>query len=75
MASKKPYKLKFDKKVDLFGNGKAKTWVLLANYSDKSMIRNHMAFLLGDELDLDTTSTRSVRDYRSAWVLTTQIMA
>lgn len=43
-APKKPYKLKFDNKVDLFGNGAAKTWTILANYYDKSLIRNYLAF-------------------------------
>lgn len=47
--SKKPYKLKFDSKVDLFGNGKAKTWTLIANYTDLSMIRNYLAFYMGRE--------------------------
>ena len=33
---KKPYKLKLDKKTDVFGMGKNKHWVLLANYMDES---------------------------------------
>ena len=37
---KKPYKLKLDKKTDLFGLGKSKHWVLLANYIDESLMRN-----------------------------------
>lgn len=41
---KKPYKIKFDSKIDLFGNGKSKNWVLLANYDDPSALRNHLAF-------------------------------
>ncbi|OGO93147.1 MAG: hypothetical protein A2Y17_05275 [Clostridiales bacterium GWF2_38_85] len=40
---KKPYKLKFNKKVSVLGLTEAKDWVLLANYSDKSLIRNHLA--------------------------------
>lgn len=40
---KKPYRLKFDTKIDLFGNGKAKDWVLLTNYSDLSLSRNFLA--------------------------------
>ena len=47
--SKKPYKLKFDKKVDLFGNGKAKKWTLIANHADPSLIRNYMVYSLGAE--------------------------
>ncbi|MBO7315567.1 MAG: hypothetical protein J6U44_00145, partial [Paludibacteraceae bacterium] len=33
---KKPYRLKFDKKIQFLGNAaKEKNWVLLANYADK----------------------------------------
>lgn len=45
--AKKPYALKFDKKVSLLGEPKDKSWVLLANYADKTMIRNYIAFYLG----------------------------
>ena len=55
---KSPYKLKFDKKVDLFGNGSAKTWTIIANYVDCSLIRNYIAYSLGDAFDnLDYTTT------------------
>ena len=37
---KKPYNIKFDKKTDLLGMGKAKKWTLLANYRDLSLIHN-----------------------------------
>ncbi len=40
---KKPYKIKFDKKVSLFGFDEAKEWVLLANHVDRSLIRNTVA--------------------------------
>lgn len=52
---KKPYKLKFSKKNSLFGEAKNKEWVLLANYTDKTMIRNATAFHLGDISNLDWT--------------------
>lgn len=41
---KKPFQIKLDKKRDLFGMGKAKTWILLANYADASLMRNKVAF-------------------------------
>lgn len=41
-AAKKPYNIKFDNKVDLFGMGKAKSWSLLANTFDKSLLRNEI---------------------------------
>ncbi len=40
---KKPYKIKFDYKTSVLGLSEAKKWVLLANYSDKSLIRNTVA--------------------------------
>lgn len=48
---KKPYKLKFDEKVTFFGLPKAKDWALLANYADKSLMRNHVADEMGKALD------------------------
>ena len=40
---KKPWKLKLDKKTEMFGIPKSKHWVLLANYNDQSMLRNKLA--------------------------------
>lgn len=39
---KKPYKLKFDSKISILGLEKSKKWVLLANYSDYSLMRNYV---------------------------------
>ena len=47
---KKPYQIKFDKKQDLFGMGKAKKWILLANYIDGTAVRNKVVFDLGEEI-------------------------
>ena len=52
---KKPYRLKFNEKISFFGEKKDKSWVLLANYSDKSMIRNDLALTLGKWSVLDWT--------------------
>lgn len=41
---KKPYRLKFDKSSEVLGMPKNKHWVLLANYSDKTLMRNELAF-------------------------------
>lgn len=51
---KKPYKIKLDKKTDLFGMGKSKHWVLLANYIDPCFMRNVNASRLSHELGVDT---------------------
>ena len=42
-ADKKPYKLKFDEKKSLFGGGKEKSWVLLANVNDITGIHNYVS--------------------------------
>lgn len=46
--AKKPYKLKLEKKTKLLGLGakKSKHWVLLANFMDKTMMRNRVAMEL-----------------------------
>ena len=49
---KKSYKIKLDKKTNLFGYGKNKHWVLLANYQDECLMRNKIAYDLSKELGL-----------------------
>ena len=49
-ADKKPFRIKFDKKQSLFGLTKAKSWVLLANYYDKTNIRNYLAYMMGRKM-------------------------
>ena len=49
-GKKKPFKIKFDKKQSLFGLKKAKKWVLLANYFDKTNVRNYLAYLMGRKM-------------------------
>ncbi|MBR5135144.1 MAG: CotH kinase family protein, partial [Clostridia bacterium] len=48
---KKPYRIKFDKKQDVFGLGKAKSWVLLANYLDPAGVRNDLAYAFATRLN------------------------
>ena len=40
--SKKPYQIKLEKKASLSGMARAKTWVLLANSNDISLLRNQI---------------------------------
>lgn len=47
---KKPYKIKLDKKTNLFGMGKNKHWALLANYIDESCMRNMLASYYGKQI-------------------------
>lgn len=53
---KKPYRLKFDKKVKLLGApAKAKKWTLINNYGDKSLLRNILAFEISRRVGLEYT--------------------
>lgn len=52
---KKPFKVKLDKKEDIFGFGKNKHWVLLANAFDPSLIRNRITYWLSERLGFDFT--------------------
>ena len=54
-SDKKPYKVKLDKKADLFGMGANKHWVLIANRFDNSLMRNKLTYWLGQELGLEFT--------------------
>lgn len=49
---KKPYQLKLAKKADLSGMGKSKTWLLLANFSDVSLLHNQIALDLAREIGI-----------------------
>lgn len=52
---KKPYKIKFDEKVSIFGLGEDKEWVLLANYADKSLLRNVTAMKMSEIVGMPWT--------------------
>lgn len=56
LADKKPYKIKFDSKIDVLGMGAAKKWAFLACAYDKTMIRNKLAFDFAASIGLDYTS-------------------
>ncbi len=53
VQGKKPYQIKFKNKVNLFELGEAKKWVLLANYYDASLIRNDIAMLIAEMLEME----------------------
>ena len=46
---KKPYALKFDKKMEVLGMPAHKRWILLANWRDRTLLRNDAAFWLSRE--------------------------
>ena len=52
---KKPYKFKFGKRTEVLGMPEHKRWVLLANYIDRTLLRNDVAFYLGQRSALAWT--------------------
>ena len=52
---KKPYAIKLDKKASILGMPKHKRWVLLANWMDRTLMRNRVAFKLGECTQMDWT--------------------
>ncbi len=76
---KKPLRLKLNQKHKLLGLGKAKSWVLLANYRDVTDLMNTFVFETGRWLGLPFTNhTRYVElfvngDYRGLYQLTEQV--
>ena len=74
--AKKPYRLKFDKKVSLCGLPAAKGYVLLANYTDPSLAQFALATKIGQMLDLPYTNQVAAVDvvlngiYKGSYVLT-----
>ena len=79
-TDKNPYQIKLNKKTDLLGTGdddnKSKTWILLANAFDATLIHNSIALNLGLELGLSTTPESTPVDfyydgeYRGSYLLT-----
>jgi hypothetical protein len=76
---KKPYRLKFFEKQKLFGLTKAKSWVLLANAADDTMIKNIIAFEMGQRFGLPYTNHYIPvelvlnGEYRGSYLLTEQV--
>lgn len=79
-CSKKPYQVKLKKKVELLGNGeKSKTWLLLANAADPTLLRNTISYKLGLYLGSEGTPTCEPCDlyyngeYRGSYLITEKV--
>jgi len=82
-SAKKPYQIKTEKKVDLLDsnddNNSSKTWVLLANYVDPSLLRNTISLNLGKALGLEKNIQCTPVDlyydgeYRGSYLLTEKV--
>jgi hypothetical protein len=76
---KKPYRIKFDRKISLFDLEAAKSWVLLANHLDPTLLMNTVAFELGRRFGLPYTNHYIPVElflngsYRGSYLLTEQL--
>lgn len=76
---KQSYKIKFDEKTRLLSNYAEKDWVLLANYTDHTLIRNSLAFAMANRIKMDFVPFYLYVDvyvngvYQGNYVLTDQI--
>lgn len=60
---KKPYRIKLDKKASLLGLSPDKDWALLANYTDKTLLRNITAFEISRIVGMEWTPTSLSVDF------------
>jgi len=77
---KKPFRLRFDKNTSVLGMKEAKNYVLLAEYADKSLIRNVITQKMASRfstinyaLDVRFVELYVNNDYRGVYVLTEHI--
>jgi hypothetical protein len=52
---KKPYAIKLDSKDEILGMPSHERWMLLANYMDRTLLRNHIAFEISRRTGLEWT--------------------
>ena len=54
-TNKKPYALKLEEKAKILGMHKQKRWCLLANYKDRTLLRNDVSFWISRQTDMPYT--------------------
>lgn len=62
-TQKRAYSLKLDKKAALFGMDASKEWTLLANFMDRSNLRNKFAYDLSGRLGMEFSDSTFVNLY------------
>ena len=79
-SNKKPYQMKLSRKSDLLGTGeKTKTWLLLANAADPTLLRNTLSYKLALYLGSEGTPSCEPCDfyyngeYRGSYLLTEKV--
>jgi hypothetical protein len=81
LMPKKPYRIKLNSKAALFGFPAGRDWVLLANYADKTLLRNVVAMELSARMGMAyTPRSRSVElylngDYQGSYLFMEAIKA
>jgi spore coat protein CotH len=60
---KKPYTLKLAKETSLLGMKSARTWLILGEYIDKTLLRNYLTFSLSKTAGLYTLDSRFIDVY------------
>lgn len=76
---KKPYRLKFDKKISICGFDKSKSYALIANYIDCTLMRNTIALKIAQLLEMPYTNhCQPIRVYfngicKGAYIITEKI--
>lgn len=79
-SDKKPYQVKLEKKADALGTGeKSKTWLLLANAADPTLLRNTISYNLARYMGSSATPSCEPCDfyyngeYRGSYLLTEKV--
>ncbi len=68
LHDKKPYRIKFDERQSLLGMKSAKDYVFLAEYGDKSLLRNYIAMKIAETSNLEyVIETRFVEIYLNGY--------
>ncbi len=80
-APKRPLRIKFDSATSVFGRPAEKSWTLLANHYDYSLMRNYIAYNMYDHISPDGTFSSLVQfvdvyvnnEYQGVYTLCDQI--
>ena len=76
---KRPYNIKLNSKTKLFGMEKAKSWCLIANYEDLSLLRDQIVYNLGADIGMDVSpDCRSIDlyvngEYKGVYLITEKV--
>ena len=76
---KLPYKLKFTTKTALLSDYAQKDWVLLANFTDQTLVRNYLSYNLARDIGMEYTPSAQFVDvylngvFQGNYMLTDQI--